>query len=677
MKNTIKYFKHSFMFLVLFMVVITLAACKPKPGPEPKPEVKSPEMTVKLGDNNIFLRGQTTLFVEVVNGESNEYTYEVSENNIVKVDNGIIEGVSEGTVSITITSKAHPELKKTVSITVMPDLVDEEYKVTNIVTGLGENASTSALVKYVAFNKNTSVEYTLATDETFENAKVLKGSCYYFYENDEDLGIYFSPRYIYRCNIEGLTPDTDYIYRINNGDNTYSEVYSFKTAKGSGETTFIYLTDTHYWVKADGTSHGSEISEQTISAIKELYPNATFVLDSGDTIDTGGNVAIWDVMFEHRESFKTLQYATVPGNHEYYINGTGMWDNRFFKSMAPSLLNGPEGKNLGSAYYFVYNDVLFLMVDNVKADAYNEQFAWMENVLRNSTAKYTVVNYHIPTHEDNTDHDEKFNYLFQKYGVDLVLSGHYHTDDFDFVYDDVDIASGDAGVTYLRGASSGIKGGDPVGYSITISENGHFTIKRHNTSGAVEKKYEFDTIKYKEAQTGEVNIEIEPNYEESYARINWGANAYGQYSKIVVTETLRGAFTQEVFILSKGYTGIKVPLDRAGYDSVFKVELTKVDGTVETVYKEVRTNTGSLSVSPSSQSASLSIGKSTDFIFDILMDHYDLYVNGEYKATISYTQTSYILSNLSKNTNYTVELKAVDYDGQVAYTLKQEFKTTK
>lgn len=677
MTKTIKYFKHLFTLVFMFLAVFILASCKPKQDP-PKPNPVVPTMEVKLENDNIFLRGKTNLSVVITPAESSqEYKTEVSEQNIISINNGSIEGLSEGTVTITVTSKAYPDLSKKVNVTVMPDLKEEQFVASHIVSGPGENASTSAVIKYNAFNKNTSVEYTLASDTSFSNAKKLSGSCYYFYEKDDDLGIYFSERYIYRTYLDNLTPDTEYIYRINNGDDTYSEIFSFATAKGSGDTTFIYLTDTHYWVKADGTSHGSEISEKTIKAIAEKHPEATFVLDSGDTIDTGGDYRIWDVMHEHRESFKTLQYAAVPGNHEYYVNGTGMWDNRFFKSMVPTLLNGPDCKNLGSTYYFIYNDVLFLMVDNVKADCYNDQMAWMEDMLRNANYKYSVVTYHIPTHEDNTDHDDKFNNLFQKYGVDLVLAGHYHTEDFDFVYDNVDIGSGDAGVTFFRGASSGMKGDSPVGYAITISEEGHISIKTYNTAGALLKTFEYDTIKYKPATPSDVNVELVENLEEGYANINWGSGAYGKYSKIVVTESLRGAFTQEVLILSKGYTGIKVPLDRSGYDSVFKIEMTKLDGSVETVTKEVKTNTGSLSVSPSTNSASLSIGKSTDFIFDILMDHYDVYLNGSKIGSISYQDTVYILSNLSKNTSYTVELRAIDYDGQVAYVLKQEFKTNK
>lgn len=682
MNKTFKYIRNICLVALMIFVSFGLISCRRgndggdnvPPTPQPIP----PAITVSLDKDNIFLGEKTNININVKSEESTAYTVEISDPSIVKYDNNVLEGLAPGTVEIKVSSQKYTDIYKTINLTVMPDLKEESYVVKNIATGVGEDASTSTIIKYEAYNKNTSVEYTVKDDTEFSNAKKIIGSCYYFEELSDSIDGKFPERYIYRTIINGLEKGTEYIYRVNNGDNTYSETYSFKTAKGSGDTTFIYLTDTHYWVKADGTSHGSEISELTIKAISDLYPDATFVLDSGDTIDTGGNSAIWNVMYEHRQSFKSLAYASVPGNHEYYVSGTSMWDNRFFKASVPTLLNGPECRTVGSSYYFVYNDVLFLLIDNVKKDIYTEQYAWMEEVLRNTKAKYSVATYHIPSHEDNTDNDPKFNALFQKYGVDLVLAGHYHTEDYDFVYDNVDINSGDAGVTFFRGASSGVKGGTPVGYAITITEEGHISIKGYGTDGTLKSTFEFDSIKYKEPTNEEISYKLTKNEDGTSAYLEWGKGAYGKYEKIEVFETLRNEFYQEVFILSNGYTGIHVPNVREGYDSLYKLVLTKKDGSTETVYQKLSTNTGSLSVSASSTSATLSIGKSTGVLFDILMDHYDIYVNGElHQANVPYSQTSYVLSNLNKNTKYSIELKAIDYDGKVAYTLSSEVTTSK
>lgn len=641
-------------------------------------EEKNPEkINAKLSDENIFIGSTASLSVEILpNTFEQEHEISVDDSSIVSYENGLFKALKPGTVKITITSTKYEGLSTYVNLTVMPDLETETFDAECIATAHGEDASTSAMVKYQTHNKNTYVEYTISSDTEFVNATKVVGSCYYFCELDEILNGPFSERYVYRTYLNNLTPGTEYIYRINKGDNTYSDIYSFRTAKGEGPTTFIYLTDTHYWVTSEGKSHGSELSEDIINNIAKQYPDATLVVDSGDTIDTGGNCKIWDIMYYHRQTFKTLTYASIPGNHEYYVNSTGQWDNRFFKAMSPSLLNGPIGATLGSSYYFVYNDVLFLMVDNATKSSYDIQMEWMENVLRNTKAKYSVVTYHIPTHEEGTDFDSKFNTLFQKYGVDLVLAGHYHTEDFDFLYNGVDINSGDAGVTYFRGASSGVKGGTPVGYAITF-DNGHITIKSYNQAGENVKTFEFDSIKYKEPLGGAVNLTMQEDKENGQIHLSWGKEAYGTYSSIEITEEYRQVYKREIFIHSIGYQDVTIPLDREGYDSLFKVTLTKLDGTKEIKYYEIKDTTATLSVTPSSTSARLNFKKADSVLFDYLIDHYDIYVNGEKVASTPYLQTVYNLDNLSKNTNYKIECKAIDYDNNIGYVLTAEFTTTK
>lgn len=650
-------------------------------------EEKNPEkINAKLSDENIFIGSTASLSVEILpNTFEQEHEISVDDSSIVSYENGLFKALKPGTVKITITSTKYEGLSTYVNLTVMPDLETETFDAECIATAHGEDASTSAMVKYQTHNKNTYVEYTISSDTEFLNATKVVGSCYYFCELDEILNGPFSERYIYRTYLNNLTPGTEYIYRINKGDNTYSDTYSFRTAKGEGPTTFIYLTDTHYWVNSEGVSHGSELSEDIISAIAKEHPEATMVIDGGDTIDTGGNNKIWDVMYHHRKSLKTLTYASVPGNHEYYVNGTGQWDNRFFKAMSPSLLNGPECKKLGSSYYFIYNEILFLMIDNVTKADYEIQLKWMESILRESSAKYTVVNFHIPSHEkeskeNKSDYDETFSSLFQKYAVDLVLSGHWHGEDYDFVYNEKDINSGDAGVHYFRGTSSGAKTGDsvsPSGYAITIDENGHITIKRYNRVGVNTETYEFDSIKYRPATEGEVNLTCVHNKENNTATINWGKEAYGKYKSITIKELYRNLYNKEIIIHSQGYQDVIIPLDREGFDSLFEITIIKNNGEKIVEHFKIDVTTAKLSVIPSSTSAVINFTKAENILFDYLIDHYDIYVNDEKVGSIPYSQTKYVLNNLKKQTNYKIECKAIDFDNTIAYVLTAEFTTTK
>ena len=96
------------------------------------------------------------------------------------------------------------------------------------------------------------------------------------------------------------------------------------------------------------------------------------VVDSGDTIDTGGNNKIWDIMYKHRESLKTLQYVAVPGNHEYYVNGTGQyWYNisgQYRASVIGANLLDKASSQIKNAVFFIlvcFFCILTVLIRNI------------------------------------------------------------------------------------------------------------------------------------------------------------------------------------------------------------------------------------------------------------------------------------------------------------------------
>lgn len=671
------YFKKTFIFLSFLILSLTLVSCK-KWFKKEDNKSKPTQIVASISDENIFIGDSASIEVSVFPSTfSQEFEVSLSDKSIGSYANNQITGLKEGTLSITIYPKGYSDINTTVTLTVMPDLENEVFEANLIATAHGENASTQAMIKYQAYNKNTFVEYTLATDVEFLNATKVIGSCYYFCQLEEKLENPFSERYIYRTYLNNLTPDTTYIYRVNKGNDTYSDVYSFKTAKGSGDTTFVYLSDTHYWANSEGKSHGSELSEDIINNIVSDYPEVTLVVDGGDTVDKGGNSQIWEVMYSVRNTYKTLAYAGVPGNHEYYIKSTGQWDNRFFKAMTPSLLNGPDGETFGSSYYFVYNNVLFLMVDNATKAGYTEKLEWMEYVLKNVDYKYSVVTYHIPTNGENTDYDPKINAILQKYAVDLVLSGHYHSESFSSLFDNSNVVQELGNVKFFRATSSGVKGSNPRAYAITISSDGHILIEQYSQTGKEKTNYEYDSIKYQTPVGGEVNFIMTKDEDNNSINISWGEGAYGTYKSIVINEEYRNLYSKEIIVYSTDYDNITIHLDRKGYDSLFKVVATKLNNEEETFYFKIDDTTASFSISSiTSSSAKLSFTKAESTMFNYLIDHYDIYINNELVASMPYTQTIYNLKNLTPNTKYVVECKAIDYNDTIAYILTNEFTTT-
>jgi 3',5'-cyclic AMP phosphodiesterase CpdA len=65
-------------------------------------------------------------------------------------------------------------------------------------------------------------------------------------------------------------------------------------------------------------------------------------------------------------------------------------------------------------------------------DKVSEQSGWLEKILETNPNPWTIVSFHIPVYSMGKDRDSKttrnaFMPLFDKYGVDLVLTGHDHT----------------------------------------------------------------------------------------------------------------------------------------------------------------------------------------------------------------------------------------------------------
>jgi len=66
-------------------------------------------------------------------------------------------------------------------------LIDlDEYDAYYISTSFGEDSSTTININYHTKNTKTSVEYTTAEDESFEQAKTVYGKCFVFEPEDTE-----------------------------------------------------------------------------------------------------------------------------------------------------------------------------------------------------------------------------------------------------------------------------------------------------------------------------------------------------------------------------------------------------------------------------------------------------------------------------------------------------------
>lgn len=229
---------------------------------------------------------------------------------------------------------------------------------------------------------------------------------------------------------DNLEPDTLYAYRVK-GDDTWSEWLQFRTAAAEFKPhEVLYFGDAQNAVK----SHFSRVLRQA----QRMVPEAMLMIHTGDQVNGSGlRDDEWGEWFDAGGwLFGMTNQLLVPGNHEYIKQDNAPrslmshWAAQF--SMPD---NGPEAMR-DSVYFVDYQDVRYIALDSQAAlqdeDNARLQTEWLEKVLQNNKARWTIVLHHHPIFSvsqgrDNLRLRDLWQPLYEKYGVHLVLQGHDHT----------------------------------------------------------------------------------------------------------------------------------------------------------------------------------------------------------------------------------------------------------
>jgi uncharacterized protein (TIGR03382 family) len=156
-----------------------------------------------------------------------------------------------------------------------------------------------------------------------------------------------------------------------------------------------------------------------------------------------------------------VPFFATPGNHEYVTNQAQPYFDNLY------LPTSPTG---GERYYsFDWGHVHFVSLDSncviglASADRCTlaAQKQWLEQDLAASNADWKVVFFHHPPwssgeHGSQLKMRREFAPLFEKYGVDLVLTGHdHHYERSTQMKGDAMASSGTRGIPYLVVGSGG------------------------------------------------------------------------------------------------------------------------------------------------------------------------------------------------------------------------------
>ncbi len=243
--------------------------------------------------------------------------------------------------------------------------------------------------------------YTTADDTGFANAETVNisgasGTVDYY---EMKAGSYY--RYVYT--LEGLTEDTQYIYKITNSMGS-SAVYTFKTAS-SHQFRFISLGDTH--VNGGSKFQYVGYTETLLNNIEARIGSYDLTIFSGDYVQTGATYNNW-VNWNNSKLTTSSVMALTVGNHDTDNrdnNNTKKVSDKWFNYSLNNPKNGPTG--LESVYWFNYNGVMFICL-NTLAEELSEftsaqknitnQVNWMRDVVKNHEGEfqYLVVFQHQP-----------------------------------------------------------------------------------------------------------------------------------------------------------------------------------------------------------------------------------------------------------------------------------------
>lgn len=229
---------------------------------------------------------------------------------------------------------------------------------------------------------------------------------------DATMAEFDSTNYRYTVNVTGLTPDTEYIYRVGR-EGEWSEPLSFTTAEDTDDFTFLYMGDIQ-----DGYDEWGSM----VDSVYQDYPETRFSLLGGDITDNGSDPIEWGQFLDAATGvFSQIPVMPTLGNHD------GDMYDKFFA--LPD--NGPGGLQQ-EFYSFDYGNVHFLILNsNANCDERAKQ--WMQQDLQATNKEWKFAVFHHPAYPVVTDYKgisksicENWIPILEQYNVDMVFVGHQH-----------------------------------------------------------------------------------------------------------------------------------------------------------------------------------------------------------------------------------------------------------
>ncbi len=307
-------------------------------------------------------------------------------------------------------------------------------------TGVGATATPDHLTLTWTKNPAETITITWRTDTTvssgvvdYQKGAVLATSAKRAQAKLSSFMTDLGPSRLFTATLTGLSPNTKYSYRVGDGTH-WSEIHTFTTADPKARN-FKFLIFGDSQSSATGSAPYA-LWGKTVHNAYTANPDARFITNVGDMVNTGQSCAHWNAWFAAAAGvIDTIPEMPVTGNHE--TNGLSStkrpvyWNAQFHLPQ-----NGPVGlKN--QVYSYDYGSVHFVVLDSQEnegkqyGDILARQEDWLDRDLAASKATWKIVFYHRPAYSVKGDRDNKrvreaFCPAMERRHTDLVFNGHDH-----------------------------------------------------------------------------------------------------------------------------------------------------------------------------------------------------------------------------------------------------------
>ena len=233
----------------------------------------------------------------------------------------------------------------------------------------------------------------------------------------------------HRISVTGLKSDKKYCYRVGDAQKGWwSETGVIETADNSDKFTFFHMSDCQGGIERQYSTWAN-----VVDTAYNMYPNASFIMHTGDFVDYGSNFKQWNWMF-NTASGNLMNTAMMPtaGNHETKGGGYAIAEN-FMLSNIP-----PQNEESGVYYSYDYNNAHFAVLNsndlNSDGSLSTAQTEWLTADMNNTQKQWKIVALHKSPYSNGSHYDDEdvaglrkqLSSLMPTLGIDLVLSGHDH-----------------------------------------------------------------------------------------------------------------------------------------------------------------------------------------------------------------------------------------------------------